>query len=100
MEDIKVGSKWVFYKNSVDEYTCTITKLYLDKRSGLQYVSLGGFMDGPNLNVSLFEFNRWIDQRHISLVEIDIPHCIHDFKKYVGFTDTYDYCVKCNERQK
>ena len=25
--------------------------------------------------------------------------CVHDFAKYVGMYDTFDYCKKCNEKQ-
>lgn len=26
--------------------------------------------------------------------------CQHDFKLYVGFTETYNYCIKCNFKEK
>lgn len=25
--------------------------------------------------------------------------CQHEFKTYVGFTDSFDYCTRCNERR-
>lgn len=26
--------------------------------------------------------------------------CYHEWKEYIGFTDKYYYCTKCNEKQK
>jgi len=28
--------------------------------------------------------------------EPQIVECIHEWKKYEGFTDVFDYCVKCD----
>jgi hypothetical protein len=27
-------------------------------------------------------------------------HCFHEWKEYVGFTDKYDYCLKCDAKSK
>lgn len=39
-----------------------------------------------------------IDMRVFSVKLLDTG-CQHDFKTYVGFTDSFDYCTKCNEKR-
>lgn len=34
------------------------------------------------------------------LVLIENEGCQHQFKEYVGFTSRYNYCVKCDEKEK
>jgi len=31
-------------------------------------------------------------------VDFNIPGCFHDWEKYVGFTEVYYYCKKCDEK--
>ena len=31
--------------------------------------------------------------------EVKDTSCYHDFVKYVGFTEVYEYCSKCGEKR-
>lgn len=39
---------------------------------------------------------EWVTTDSIELKE----QCRHNYKKYIGFTETYMYCDKCNEKEK
>lgn len=44
----------------------------------------------------------WDDEEVTSedpLPELNMP-CWHTYEKYVGFTETYDFCTKCGEKSK
>jgi hypothetical protein len=28
----------------------------------------------------------------------DLGYCVHDWKQYTGFNDSFMYCTKCNEK--
>ena len=32
--------------------------------------------------------------------EISKEYCYHDWKKYTGFNETYEYCTKCDGKRK
>jgi hypothetical protein len=34
------------------------------------------------------------------MLDQDGNTCWHEFKQYVGFRETYEYCVKCDEKRK
>lgn len=35
----------------------------------------------------------------VSQSKLPTKECVHEFKLYEGFTDTYEYCTKCDKRK-
>lgn len=35
----------------------------------------------------------------VTTVSLKTTSCIHEYKEYIGFTERYNYCTKCNEKQ-
>jgi len=46
-----------------------------------------------------FRTTKDIIQEHYANIKAGMV-CIHEFKDYVGLTETYKYCVKCDEKEK
>jgi hypothetical protein len=68
------------------------TILSLDEtRSIVYYEYANGFLS----SLSYGDFKQFFQPFGTDIAE---QGCKHERKRYIGFTDTYDYCVKCNER--
>lgn len=57
--------------------------IYIDK-NGVQYF----YYD--------YDSNMYFPMEDDKTVKIEL--CNHEWKEYIGFTDKFSYCVKCDER--
>lgn len=56
----------------------------------------------PNIHTSMDnDQNQYVFELDLesSSLELDIKSCIHDWTEYVGFTDIYLFCKKCDVKQ-
>jgi hypothetical protein len=42
-----------------------------------------------------FRMEKGMDQIDI---EVNVEECLHESKEYIGFTESYTYCTKCNTK--
>lgn len=84
--DILSGRPWIFTVFNIEKDSLTI-----------EYE-----ISGWTKVLPIEAFTKWVDRGEIKFLDFggNNPSCIHTYKKYVGFTDTYDYCEKCNEKRK
>jgi len=57
----------------------------------------------PNVNAIMYfgdhELDHW-NKTGIEIEENKIPgYCNHEYKKYVGFTEVYTYCIYCDDKR-
>jgi hypothetical protein len=61
---------------------------FLFKRKGLPKFDPSYIQESLDLITNILEKTRTID-----------IICSHSWKQYQGFTETYDYCVKCDKKR-
>ena len=88
--DIKVGQ--VYKDNEGNEYS--ITRVFEDRNA--IYLSCPQQSSDDMLTL-LSGFKMAIDQGIFAPLA-DLQGCQHERKTYTGFTDTFDYCTKCDVR--
>lgn len=49
-----------------------------------------GYDEDQNFDEALEDLLKWFDEQK------DL--CQHIYKDYVGFTEVYKYCIKCNKK--
>lgn len=59
-------------------------------------------MDDPN-KITIDDVNKMFQRAILKMCggvfEIDNLDCHHEWKEYIGFTQRYNYCVKCDKKE-
>ena len=90
----KVG-QLVKYKHNQEIWR--IEKITTNKWGGIEVVSLelvSWCITRLYVYLPIFE----TDYELYNPLNVDQIECNHEYKKYQGFTQTYDYCVKCDRK--
>lgn len=60
-----------------------------------------GLFTGKSQYFENADFDEWekVWRKGIAVKEPETTSCVHEWKEYVGFNDTFTYCVKCDQKR-
>lgn len=99
MENIEIGQ--VYRYKIIDEYKyAKIIDIihnevfyFYSKNENFDKIKIG------SMSVELFELCSILLENYSKIETDQIDTCEHNWQKYQGFTETYDFCLKCDKKR-
>lgn len=99
MNKVIIGDKFKIPASATSDTVFTVVKITSDFIIS-EYDNLWGINGIYHIEKSLFE--EWVMIGRIIFIaqkHKEIDRCVHKYKTYLGFTQSYNYCTKCDHKE-